>query len=101
MDIIRGTLMPGARKVVLFALTLCCPPHLLVMAQTAAHASVATKGSGGNTFDGPADVRYVPHKDSLDRRVDLFFGDWRESTPRSTFGSLILRDILTRGDNLS
>jgi mannose-6-phosphate isomerase-like protein (cupin superfamily) len=70
-------------------------------AQTPAHPSVATKGTGGNTFDGPGDVRYVPHRDSQDRRVDLFFGDWRESTPRAQFGSLILRDILTRGDNLS
>lgn len=70
-------------------------------AQTPAHPSVATKGTGGNTFDGPGDVRYVPHRDSQDRRVDMFFGDWRESTPRAQFGSLILRDILTRGDHLS
>jgi hypothetical protein len=31
----------------------------------------------------------------------MYFGDWHESMPRSAYGSLVLRDILTRGDNLS
>jgi mannose-6-phosphate isomerase-like protein (cupin superfamily) len=31
--------------------------------------------------------------------VDVFIGDWRDSLPRHAFGSLVLRDILTRGDN--
>jgi mannose-6-phosphate isomerase-like protein (cupin superfamily) len=35
----------------------------------------------------------------LDRRIDMFISDWHESTPRHTHGSLVLRDILTRGDN--
>ena len=71
------------------------------LTQTAPHPSVATKGIGGNTFDGPGEVRYVPRPYSVDRRIDMFFGDWRESLPRAQFGSLVLRDILTRGDNLS
>jgi mannose-6-phosphate isomerase-like protein (cupin superfamily) len=69
--------------------------------QAIVHPSVATGASGGNHFDTPGDVVYPPHRDSQDRRVDMFFGDWHESMPRSAFGSLVLRDILTRGDNLA
>jgi mannose-6-phosphate isomerase-like protein (cupin superfamily) len=29
----------------------------------------------------------------------MFMGDWRDSMPRHVFGSLVLRDILTHGDN--
>jgi mannose-6-phosphate isomerase-like protein (cupin superfamily) len=64
-----------------------------------AHPSVATKGAGGNTFDGPGDVRYPPNRDTQDRRVDMFIGDWHNSVPRTAYGALVLRDILTRGDN--
>jgi mannose-6-phosphate isomerase-like protein (cupin superfamily) len=31
----------------------------------------------------------------------LFLSDWQGSTPRSEHGSLVLRDILTRGDNFA
>jgi mannose-6-phosphate isomerase-like protein (cupin superfamily) len=31
-------------------------------------------------------------------RIDLYFGDWHNSTPRKTHGSLEERDIFTRGD---
>jgi mannose-6-phosphate isomerase-like protein (cupin superfamily) len=31
-------------------------------------------------------------------RIDLYFGDWHASTPRTTQGSLVVRDIFTRGD---
>jgi mannose-6-phosphate isomerase-like protein (cupin superfamily) len=37
----------------------------------------------------------------MDRRIDMFMGDWRESQPRIEYGSLVLRDILTHGDNLN
>ena len=33
--------------------------------------------------------------------ADMFFGDWRKSEPKVMFGSLIVRDILTQGDNFS
>ena len=32
--------------------------------------------------------------------IDMYFGDWRASTPHATHGSLEERDILTRGDAL-
>ncbi len=60
---------------------------------------VSTPSAGGNSFDGPGDVRYEPDRDVEDRRIDMFMGDWRDSLPRHAYGSLVLRDILTRGDN--
>jgi mannose-6-phosphate isomerase-like protein (cupin superfamily) len=61
--------------------------------------SVSTPSVGGNSFDGPGDVRYEQNRDPQDRRIDMFMGDWRDSLPRHAYGSLILRDILTHGDN--
>lgn len=60
---------------------------------------VTTPSAGGNSFDGPGDVRYQSDRDPQDRRIDMFIGDWRKSMPRHAYGSLVLRDILTRGDN--
>ena len=31
-------------------------------------------------------------------RINSYFGDWHSSTPRTTHGSLVERDIFTRGD---
>ena len=68
-------------------------------AQTPAKPPVKTPSAGGNSFNGPGDVRYQPSRDGQDRRIDMFIGDWRDSMPRHVYGSLVLRDILTRGDN--
>lgn len=57
--------------------------------------------AGGNSYDGPGDVKYEKTRDSQDRRIDLFMADWHESMPRHTHGSLVVRDILTRGDNFA
>jgi uncharacterized cupin superfamily protein len=84
-------LFPG----ILFALA------QITTAQVAPHPSVATNGTGGNTFASPADVRYPDQRDSPKHMVDMFFADWRESTPRIELGSLVLRDILTKGDNFA
>ena len=70
------------------------------LAQTAPpKPSVSTPSAGGNSFDGPGNVRYETDRDVQDRRVDMFVGDWRDSLPRHVYGSLVLRDILTHGDN--
>ena len=37
----------------------------------------------------------------VDADIDMFMGDWKESMPGHTHGSLIERDILTRGDPLN
>ena len=70
-------------------------------AQVVAKPPVTTPSAGGNSFDGPGDVRYQADRDVQDRRIDMFMGDWRDSMPRHAFGSLVLRDILTRGDNFA
>src|ERR1700730_14840180 len=72
---------------------------LPAVAQTVAKPPVKTPSAGGNSFAGPGDVRYQPSRDVQDRRIDMFIGDWRGSMPPHAYGSLVLRDILTRGDN--
>jgi mannose-6-phosphate isomerase-like protein (cupin superfamily) len=57
--------------------------------------------AGGNSFSGPKDVVYLPARPLEDTRLNMYFGDWRDSEPHSMFGSLVVRDILTPGDNLS
>jgi len=69
--------------------------------QVAPKPPVSTPSAGGNSFDGPGAVVYQAGRDSQDRRIDMFMGDWRDSMPRHVYGSLVLRDILTRGDNFS
>lgn len=86
-----------AHRIFVAGLLLGTVPFL--SAQVAPHPSVATNGAGGNTFASPADVRYPDQPDPQDHRVDKFFSDWRESEPRVELGSLVLRDILTRGNN--
>jgi mannose-6-phosphate isomerase-like protein (cupin superfamily) len=90
-----------ARHTLCGLLTLTAVFSQQLRGQIAAHPSVATIASGGNHFATPGDVIYPPKRDAEDRRIDMFFGDWHESLPRAAFGSLVLRDILTRGDNLA
>jgi mannose-6-phosphate isomerase-like protein (cupin superfamily) len=73
-----------------------------LMAQTTpTYAYKKPPNPGGNSYPGPELVPYPATRDSMDRRIDMFMSDWRESLPRHTHGSLVLRDILTRGDNFS
>jgi len=69
-------------------------------AQVTPKPSVSTPAAGGNSFTGPTTIRYVAGRDPQDKRIDMFFGDWQSSPPRHQFGSLVLRDILTHGDNM-
>jgi mannose-6-phosphate isomerase-like protein (cupin superfamily) len=99
--------MYGTRKmkVILSATALATSLFSVVlspaMAQTIVHPPVKTSGAGGNSFDGPGAVVYPPHRDIQDRRIDMFIGDWHDSLPRHILGSLVLRDILTKGDNFN
>jgi len=88
----------GGRSLVLLALFFAIAwSH--AAAQVAAKPPVKTPSAGGNSFEGPGAVRYQGGRDSQDRRIDMFIGDWRDSLPRHAYGSLVLRDILIRGDN--
>ncbi len=67
-------------------------------------AAPATAGSphiGGNSFEGPKDVVYLPTRPLEDTRLNMYFGDWHDAEPNIMFGSLVVRAILTPGDNLS
>jgi len=71
-------------------------------AQTAPAAPIQNSndpgyGGGRNSYAGPSLIVYSP-RETVDRRIDQYMADWHESLPRSTHGSLVLRDMLTRGD---
>ena len=76
-----------------------------VSAQTPPAPPAAAPGQsphiGGNSFEGPKDVVYLPTRPPEDTRVNMYFGDWHDSEPHVIFGSLVVRDILLPGDNLS
>jgi mannose-6-phosphate isomerase-like protein (cupin superfamily) len=75
---------------------------LLPCARSQAHPAIADHTgnavNGIDSYPGPALIKYPP-RDPEERRIDRFFGDWRESYPNYRHGSLITRDILTTGDN--
>jgi mannose-6-phosphate isomerase-like protein (cupin superfamily) len=76
-----------------------------IYAQTSSAQPAAAPGQsphiGGNSFEGPKDVVYLPTRPAEDTRLNMYFGNWRDSEPRAVFGSLVVRDILKPGDNLS
>ena len=36
-----------------------------------------------------------------ERRIDMYFGNWKESMPKFIHGSIVTRDILTKGDPMN
>lgn len=81
---------------VVFALT------SVAFAQTPAPGSAPQNAINGiNSYPGPEFVKYEADRELNDRRIDLFLSDWQGSMPRHEHGSLVLRDILTRGDNFA
>lgn len=77
---------------------------LVCLAQNqAAPPSSGTQNAinGINSYPGPEFVKYANRRDEHERRIDMFIGDWHESMPRFEHGSLVLRDILVRGDNFA
>ncbi len=57
--------------------------------------------NGVDSYPNPAAIQYQPYHGPNDSQVDLFLSDWQGSLPRSEHGSLVLRDILTKGDNFA
>ncbi len=41
------------------------------------------------------------HEPDIKPDIDMYFGDWRDSQPRRSHGSLVERDILTRGSAMN
>jgi mannose-6-phosphate isomerase-like protein (cupin superfamily) len=74
----------------------------LAMAQAAAPSSGTKNAINGiNSYPGPEFVKYAKEREPQDRRIDLFISRWQGSLPRFEHGSLVLRDILIRGDNFA
>jgi mannose-6-phosphate isomerase-like protein (cupin superfamily) len=86
----------GALALSLFAVVLSSG-----YAQVVAKPPVKTPASGGNSFPGPNAIRSEDGTDQQPRLIDKFMGDWHDSVPRHEHGSLVLRDILTHGNNLN
>ena len=42
-----------------------------------------------------------PYDPETEPNIDMFMGNWKESMPKHTHGSLVEHDILTRGDALN
>lgn len=75
---------------------------LLATAQTPPPSSGTQNAINGiNSYPGPEFVKYAKEREPQDRRIDLFISDWQGSLPRFEHGSLVLRDILIRGDNFA
>lgn len=53
---------------------------------------VLSSFSFAQNFNDP----YIP---DVDPNIDMYLGSWKESMPRHTHGSLVERDILTRGED--
>jgi hypothetical protein len=73
----------------------------LFYGQTPAPPPSGSPHVGGNSFEGPKDVVYLPKRPLEDTLANMYFGDWHDSEPRALFGALVVRDILLPGDNFS
>lgn len=65
------------------------------------YLGVSLKRPGASTEVKVPPPAYVFNNPPYDTSVDMFFGDWHDSTPRVIQGGMIARDILTRGDNFA
>ncbi len=54
--------------------------------------------SGTVAFTSKNELDFRPFDPSIDPDVDMFIGDWRESIPFNTHGSITERTILSRGE---
>ena len=85
----------AAASILIFAL------GTIAAAQTPQPTGTQNAINGINSYPGPGLVKYQNVPDAMNRRIELFYSDWRESMPRVEHGSLVLRDILTKGDNFA
>jgi len=79
---VRHSRLPG---VVLFGVT-----SLPMSAQVVAKPPVTTPSAGGNSFDGPGDVRYQADRDSQTEESTCSSVTGGDSMPRHAFGSLVV-----------
>src|ERR1700721_1368990 len=97
----ESMISPSGRRLGSLALSAFGMVLLSRHAQPVAKPPVKTPASGGNSFPGPNAIRYEDGTDQEDRLIDKFLGNWHASMARHEHGSLVLRDILTHGNNLN
>ncbi len=51
--------------------------------------------AGAQNLDG------APYRPGVDADIDMYIGNWKESMPKHSHGSIIERDILTKGDAMN
>lgn len=78
--------------------TLMLSPYAKSQSHPAPSSQTGNAVNGIDSYPGPALIKYPP-RETEERRIDLFFGDWRESFPDHRHGSLVTRDILSSGNN--
>ncbi|MGC1449643.1 MAG: cupin domain-containing protein [Candidatus Sulfotelmatobacter sp.] len=76
-------------------------PSLATAQGTVPSSGTKNAINGINSYPGPEFVKYAKEREPQDRRIDLFISGWQGSLPRFEHGSLVLRDILIRGDNFA
>jgi mannose-6-phosphate isomerase-like protein (cupin superfamily) len=82
------------------ALVLFSP--VLLSAQAAPPSSGTQNAINGiDSYPSPGLVRYAKNNDANPYLIDMFISDWQGSMPRFEHGSLVLRDILIKGDTFA
>jgi mannose-6-phosphate isomerase-like protein (cupin superfamily) len=76
------------KKITIFSLV----AMLFVVSLT--HAQQTQRAQQPPTRQDALDPR--PYDPAVDPAIDMFINDWRNATPRMMYGSLIIRDILTK-----
>ena len=98
----RRTMLP---RIMLTLLTVCALGFVSLTLEwrklLRRRAARKTLSTGSIRIPDPEFVKYAADRDTNSRRIDLFIGDWQGSMPRFEHGSLVLRDILTHGDNFA
>lgn len=92
-----------SRKIFAMSGLLLCLSSVAAAQQQTPLPSTGNKNAinGINSYPGPQFIKYLSARDPQDGRIDMFLSDWQGSMPRAEHGSLVLRDILTRGDNFA
>jgi len=57
--------------------------------------------NGVDSYPNPGAIKYAQALDPHAPQPDIYLSDWQGSLPRAEHGSLVLRDILTHGDNFA
>src|SRR5215510_15809539 len=78
------------RKTITFSVVAICFAATFSFAQRGPRADQGQAAAREDALDP------TPINPAVDPNIDLFINDWRNSQPRTVYGKLVVRDILTR-----